>query len=62
MRAIWLEKLEQKEKMANLSSNSKHLITTRSGHEIHLDEPELVIDAIKQVINAVRTGKTLKDK
>jgi hypothetical protein len=62
MRAIWLEKLEQKEKMANLSSNSKHLITTRSGHEIHLDEPELVIDAIKQVINAVRTGKKLKDK
>ncbi len=62
MKAIWLEKLEQKEKMANLSSNSKHLITTRSGHEIHLDEPELVIDAIKQVINAVRTGKTLKDQ
>jgi len=62
MKAIWLEKLEQKERMANLSSNSKHIITTRSGHEIHLDEPELVIDAIKQVINAVKTGRTLKDQ
>jgi len=62
MKAIWLEKLEQKEKMANLSSNSKHIITTRSGHEIHLDEPELVTDAIKQVINAVKTGRTLKDQ
>jgi pimeloyl-ACP methyl ester carboxylesterase len=62
MRAIWLEKLEQKEKMANLSTNSKHIITTKSGHEIHLEEPELVITAIKDVINAVRTGRTLKDQ
>jgi pimeloyl-ACP methyl ester carboxylesterase len=56
---IQLEKLMQKEKMARLSSNSKHIITTRSGHEIHLEEPELVINAIKDVIRAVRTGKTL---
>ena len=62
MRAIWLEKLEQKEKMANLSTNSKHIITTKSGHEIHLEEPELVIIAIKEVINAVRTGRSLKDQ
>jgi len=61
MKAIWLEKLEQKEKMSNLSSNSKHIITTKSGHEIHLEEPELVINAIKEVIIAVRTGKPLKD-
>jgi len=61
MKAIWLEKLEQKEKMSNLSSNSKHIITTKSGHEIHLEEPELVINAIKEVIMAVRTGKPLKD-
>jgi pimeloyl-ACP methyl ester carboxylesterase len=61
MKAIWMEKLEQKEKMANVSTNSKHIITTKSGHEIHIDEPELVINAIKDVINAVRTGKPLKD-
>jgi pimeloyl-ACP methyl ester carboxylesterase len=61
MKAIWMEKLEQKEKMANLSTNSKHIITTKSGHEIHIDEPELVINAIKDVINAVRTGKPLKN-
>ena len=61
MKAIWLEKLEQKEKMSNLSSNSKHIITTKSGHEIHLEEPELVINAIKEVIIGVRTGKLLKD-
>ena len=61
MKAIWLEKLEQKEKMSNLSSNSKHVITTKSGHEIHLEEPELVINAIIEVIIGVRTGKPLKD-
>jgi len=61
MKAIWMEKLEQKEKMANLSANSKHIITTKSSHEIHLDEPELVINAIREVINAVRTGKSLKN-
>src|SRR5262245_23789431 len=61
MKAIWMEKLEQKEKMANLSTNSKHIITTKSGHEIHLDEPELVINAIKEVTNAVRTGKPLRN-
>lgn len=61
MKAIWLEKLEQKEKMSNLSTNSKHIITTKSRHEIHLDEPGLVVNAIKEVINAVRTGRPLKD-
>ena len=60
MKAIWLEKLEQKEKMANLSTNSKHIITTKSGHEIHLEEPELVINAINAVIKSVRTGEPLK--
>ena len=59
MKAIWLEKLMQKEKMSNLSSDSKHIITTKSGHEIHLEEPELVINAIKEVIRAVRTGDAL---
>ena len=60
MKATWLEKLEQKEKMANLSTNSKHIITTKSGHEIHLEEPELVINAIKEVIRSIRIGKPLK--
>jgi pimeloyl-ACP methyl ester carboxylesterase len=60
MKAIWFEKLVQKEKMSNLSSNNKHIITTKSRHEIHLDEPELVINAIKEVMIAVRTGKGLR--
>jgi pimeloyl-ACP methyl ester carboxylesterase len=38
--------------LVTLSTNSKRIIAERSGHHIHLDEPELVSDAIKQVINA----------
>jgi pimeloyl-ACP methyl ester carboxylesterase len=53
-------KLRDQEKMAALSSNSKHIVTTKSPHEIHLTEPQLVIDAIKKVVEAVRTGKPLK--
>jgi pimeloyl-ACP methyl ester carboxylesterase len=59
MKAFWFEKLVQKEKMSKLSTNSKHIITTKSGHEIHLEEPELVINAIKEVINAVKKGESL---
>ena len=39
--------------LAGLSSDSLHIIATRSGHQIQLDQPDLVIAAIKQVL----TGK-----
>jgi len=39
--------------LAGLSSDSLHIIATHSGHYIHLDQPDLVIAAIKQVL----TGK-----
>jgi hypothetical protein len=39
--------------LAGLSSDSVHIIATRSGHQIQLDQPDLVIATIKQVL----TGK-----
>lgn len=50
-------KLKDQRKLTRLSSNSKHTITSKSGHEIHLEEPELVINAIKQTLQAIKTGK-----
>ena len=36
-----------------------HLVTaTENGHNIHQDQPELVIDAIAQVVTAVRNPRT----
>jgi pimeloyl-ACP methyl ester carboxylesterase len=54
------EKSKAQNRMAALSKNSKHIVTTISPHEIHLTEPGLVINAIKEVIHAVRTGEPLK--
>jgi pimeloyl-ACP methyl ester carboxylesterase len=39
--------------LANLSSRSTHLMATRSGHAIMLDQPDLVSAAIKEVVTRV---------
>lgn len=36
--------------LAGLSSNSTHIIATQAGHNIQVDEPQLVIDAILKVM------------
>jgi pimeloyl-ACP methyl ester carboxylesterase len=43
------------ERLAKLVPHEKH-ITTNSGHEIHKEQPQLVIDAIREVVEAVRSG------
>lgn len=56
MENIWMEL--QKE-LKYLSHNSKQIIAEHSGHAIHLDEPELVIDALHDVLYAYE--KSLQD-
>jgi pimeloyl-ACP methyl ester carboxylesterase len=45
--------------LTTLSRNSKQSIAKKSGHAIHRDEPQLVIDAIREVVEAVRAGTPL---
>lgn len=55
-----LQKLQ--ELHADLASESPqgiHIIARESGHAIQLDKPELVVDAIRQVVEKVRCGSTL---
>ena len=33
--------------------NARHIITNKSGHYIQIDEPELVTDAIRQIISSI---------
>jgi pimeloyl-ACP methyl ester carboxylesterase len=40
--------------LAALSRGGKHIIATRSGHHIPIDEPELVVTAIRDVVAARR--------
>ena len=48
------EKRQQKVELANLSRNSKLVVAERSGHRIQLDEPHIITDAVRLVVEAVR--------
>jgi pimeloyl-ACP methyl ester carboxylesterase len=54
-----IEKLQELHAdLANQSPQGVHIVAHESGHAIQLDKPELVIDAIRQVIENVRCGST----
>jgi pimeloyl-ACP methyl ester carboxylesterase len=40
--------------IAGLVPNSKHVIAEKSGHDIHHEQPDLVVAAIRSVVEAVR--------
>ena len=46
--------------LASLSTNSKQIIAEHSGHFIQLEEPALVISAVKEVVDAVRRKSKLR--
>jgi pimeloyl-ACP methyl ester carboxylesterase len=57
---LYEEKIAQKRAMTRLSTNNKYIAAAKSGHEIHLTEPEVVAQAIREVVEAARTGGRLK--
>ena len=44
--------------LAQLVPGAHYAVATRSGHHIHQDQPELVIAAIREVVEAVRDPST----
>jgi pimeloyl-ACP methyl ester carboxylesterase len=40
--------------IAGLSASGKRIVAEESGHNIHHDQPELVVEAIQQVVEEVR--------
>jgi len=44
--------------LAALVPGAKHVTKTDSGHVIHHDNPQLVTDSIREVVDAVRAGET----
>ncbi|MBA2525629.1 MAG: alpha/beta hydrolase [Pyrinomonadaceae bacterium] len=48
------EKRQQKVGLTNLSRNGKLIVAEKSGHHIQLDEPYVVTDAVRLVVNALR--------
>lgn len=53
------QRFELQRKLLLLSSNSQLIVAENSGHTVHYDEPELVINAITDVWNASRDGMPL---
>jgi pimeloyl-ACP methyl ester carboxylesterase len=49
--APWME--AQKD-LTRLSTQSKHVIVERTGHAIHADRPDVVIEAIREMVQAAR--------
>jgi pimeloyl-ACP methyl ester carboxylesterase len=50
---------EAQQIMTGLSSNSR-LIVAPSGHAVHFEQPGLVVESIRQVLDAARTGQPLQ--
>ena len=49
-------KMIEQEAVARLSSNGKIIVVPNSGHWIQLDQPQFVIDAIREVLQSARRG------
>jgi pimeloyl-ACP methyl ester carboxylesterase len=41
---------------ARISTNTTHIVAENSGHWVQLDEPDLVIEAVREMISRVREG------
>ncbi|HEX5907324.1 MAG TPA: hypothetical protein VFY56_09930, partial [Propionibacteriaceae bacterium] len=50
---------EAQQIMTGLSSNSR-LIVAPCGHAVHFEQPALVVESIREVVDAARTGQPLK--
>lgn len=44
-------------KLATLVPGAKHITATHSGHNMMIDQPQLVTDSIREVVDAVRNGQ-----
>ena len=51
----WVAWRSAHERLAKLL-NAKHISHTNSGHVIQMEQPQLVVDAIRDVVEAVRSG------
>ena len=53
------EKRQQKTGLANLSRNSRVVVSGQSGHHIQLEDPQAVSAAVRLVVDAVKRGARL---
>jgi pimeloyl-ACP methyl ester carboxylesterase len=49
--------MQLQRELTALSTRSTHIVVEGSGHDIHLDRPEAVVDGIRRVVDAVRVER-----
>ena len=55
--ALWSAQIAAQAALARLFPGARHITNTSSGHYIHLEQPQLVINAIREVVDATRAEK-----
>ena len=48
------ERIKEHATLAALSRRGKHVVAERSGHHVQIEQPELVIESIREVVRAAR--------
>ena len=56
--ALWASQMTAQDNLAGLFPGGRHIKVGNSTHYIHVDQPQVVIDATHEVVDAVRAGKT----
>jgi pimeloyl-ACP methyl ester carboxylesterase len=54
-------RLELQKELVGRSSRGKQVIAEKSGHNIHRDQPDLVINAIREVIEQAKSAQMARD-
>lgn len=52
--ALWSAQIAAQDSLAKLFPSATHITNTNSHHYIHLEQPQLVVDAIREVVMEVR--------
>ena len=53
------DRINKQKELLMLSDNSKQIIDKKSGHHMQMEDPDMVVTAIKQVYNAVKKQEKL---
>jgi pimeloyl-ACP methyl ester carboxylesterase len=57
MNKVWQQ---MQDELADLSTKSTHVIASNSGHYIQLDRPDIVVNAISQIVSQIRNSSSTK--
>jgi pimeloyl-ACP methyl ester carboxylesterase len=52
-----LERLAAHQRLAHASEQGRHVVATRSAHWVQFDEPELIVDAVKDLVELSRPSR-----